>query len=108
MVCDGFDGTVYIVVDAPSTKSIVRVTEAGFKTTFFDFLTDPVPPLPGGGAPNDLALRRPLLFTLDTLNNQLLVINLSGQFFPLFSDPLEQMKLSDSASGERIGLDVLR
>lgn len=105
MVCDGFDGTVYILVDTPATKHIVSVTEMGIRTIFFDFLTA----LPGGGAQRDLALKRPLLFTLDTLNDQLLVIDLAQTLTPLFSDSLEQIKLSSPMdSGDFVGLDVLR
>ncbi|MFQ5511779.1 MAG: hypothetical protein ACE5EO_08020 [Candidatus Krumholzibacteriia bacterium] len=109
MVCDGFDGMVYILVDTPTTKRIVRVASGGTKTTFYDFLVDPSPPLPSGGSQRDIALRRPFLYTLDTLNDKLLVVDLSGQFTPLFSDSLEQIKLSrPMAADERVGLAVLK
>ena len=109
MVCDGFDGTVYILVDTPTTKQIVSVTSGGTKTTFFDFFTDPNPPLPNGGVQRDLALRRPRLFTLDTLNDQILVIDINGTFNAVFSDSLEQIKLSTPMdSGERVSLEILR
>jgi hypothetical protein len=109
MVCDGFDGTVYILVDTPTTKQVVSVTSGGVKTTFFDFFTDPNPPLPNGGVQRDLALRRPRLFTLDTLNDQILVLDMGSGLTAVFSDSLEQIKLSTPMdSGERVSLEVLR
>ena len=62
----------------------------------------------------DLAFRRPNLFTLDTLNDKLLVYDIADVMTPLFSDSLEQAKLSSRningtlQGGERVGLDVLK
>lgn len=112
MVCDGFDGNVYILVDTPNTKEILQVTSAGAVTTLFDFTSRGAGD--AAGIQNDLALRRPFLFTLDTLNDKLLVYDLADTFTPLFSDSLEQSKLSSRdgsgnlSGGERVGLAVLK
>ena len=77
-----------------------------------DFSRGPQPE--DAGIQSDLAFKNPRLFTLDTLNDKLLVYNLAPDFKTLFSDSLEQAKLSerDSAGnlsgGERLGLVVLR
>jgi hypothetical protein len=113
MVCDGFDGAVYILVDTDNTKSIVKVTPGGTKTTEFDFFSRGAGD--AAGVQRDLALRRPWLLTLDTLNDNLLLYEyLTVQLTPLFADSLEQAKLSDREpngdlrSGERVGLTVLK
>lgn len=114
MVCDDLDGSVYILVDAANTKELLQVTPGGVVTQLFDFFSR------GGGTPeeagiqSDLALRQPYLFTIDTLNDKLLVYDLGGAFSPLFSDSTEQAKLSvrdasgNPFGGERVGLDVLK
>jgi len=113
------DGSVYILVDtetpgnAGTTKSILRVTSAGAKSTLYDFNSR------GAGAAagwqSDLALESVgadrLLYTVDTRNNMLLVYNITQtQFIEmppnlLFSD---RFAISDSLSaGERVGIMVL-
>ena len=114
MVCDGTDGNIYILVDTDTTKEIIKVTTAGGVSQVFDFFSRGGGTAQEAGIQSDLALRKPLLFTLDTLNDKMLVYDLGGTFTPLFSDSIEQAKLSkrDSAGnlsgGERVGLDVLK
>jgi hypothetical protein len=114
MVCDGFDGTVYIVVDTDSTKELLSVTTGGSVSQLFDFFSRGSGTAQDAGIQSDLALRRPFLFTIDTYNDKLLVYDLAGTFTPLFSDSLQQARLSERdlsgnpAGGERVGLDVLR
>jgi len=113
MVCDDVDGSVYIVVDTPSTKELIKVTPGGTVTLLFDFFSRGST-APEAGMQRDLAFRRPNLFTLDTLNDKLLVYDIADVMTPLFSDSLEQSKLSSRningtlQGGERVGLDVLK
>jgi hypothetical protein len=114
MVCDGFDGSIYIVVDTDDTKELLKVTSGGVVSQLVDFFSRGSGSAEDAGMQSDLALLRPLLFTIDTLNDKLLVYNLGGTFTPLFSDSIQQAKLSERAmsgslaGGERVGLDVLR
>jgi hypothetical protein len=113
MVCDGFDGSVYILVDTDSTKEILQVTVGGDVSQLFDFFSRGGGSAQEAGIQRDLALKRPRLFTLDTLNDKMLVYDLGGDFVPLFADSIEQAKLSERdavgnlSGGERVGLDVL-
>lgn len=113
MVCDGFDGMVYILVDTDFTKQIVSVDPMGGGTTvLFDFFSRGA--ADAAGIQRDLAFRRPNLFTLDTLNDKLLIVDVSGSFAEFYADSLEQAKLSrrdangDLVGGERVGLVVMR
>ncbi len=114
MVCDWFDGSVYILVDTDTTKELLMVTTGGVVSQLFDFFSRGSGTAQEAGMQRDLAMIRPLLFTIDTLNDKLLAYDLGGTFTPLFSDSTEQAKLSERdlggnlAGGERVGLDVLR
>lgn len=110
MVVDGTDGSVYILVDSDNTKSIVKVTSLGVKTTAFDFFSRGAGD--AAGNQSDLAIDRQatfrFLWTLDTLNNQFLLYDLkTGLFAEL--DPSGNLEAaSNSAVGERVGLDVIQ
>jgi hypothetical protein len=114
MVCDDFDGSVYILVDTDATKEILKVSVGGGVSQLFDFFSRGAGTTQEAGIQRDLAIKRPRLFTLDTLNDKLLVYDLGGTFTPLFSDSLEQSKLSELdasgnlSGGERVGLDVVK
>lgn len=108
------DGSVYILVDSPGTKSIVKVTSTGTKTTVFDFFTRGAGN--AAGIQDDLAIdsdpTRNFLFTLDTLNNVILLFDIdaggSGQLFELTPDVTAgQYAASNASQGERVGLAVL-
>jgi hypothetical protein len=112
MEVDGRDGAVYILVDTDDTRSIVKVTAGGVKSTVVDFLTHPVT----SGAPgrqNDLALDRQFrfLFTLDRQNDVLLLYNIPLDELTILSPNLtttdaEALSTATSAE-ERVGLVVL-
>jgi hypothetical protein len=99
-------------VDTDNTKELVQFSPTGSETQLFDFTTRG--PGDAAGQQRDLAFRNPRLFTLDTLNDNLLVYDLGGTFAELFSDSLEQSKLSgrdgqgNLSGGERVGLAVLK
>jgi sugar lactone lactonase YvrE len=109
------NGDVYILVDTDNTKSIVRVTPGGTKTTAFDFTTRGAGN--AAGVQRDLAIWRAdqgVLFTIDTLNNVLLSWSISQQGlteFPVDPAAPEALSLNDGdgnpVGGERIGLSVL-
>jgi hypothetical protein len=110
MVVDGFDGSIYILVDYLSTtKSIVKVTSAGVRTTERDFFTRGAGD--AAGVQSDLAIDRQFryLYTLDTKNNVFLQYSLNDQqmftLTPPGADPGQGSSLS--GSGERVGLDVI-
>ncbi|MEJ2722654.1 MAG: hypothetical protein P8181_16170 [bacterium] len=118
MVCDGWDGTVYILVDSDETKEIISVTPDGTKEILVDFF---VANGPGdkAGMQRDLAITRPFLFTLDTLNDDILLYDyLSGELSHRFENqnvPIEiRTTLSTRAEdgsltgGERVGLVVIK
>jgi hypothetical protein len=113
MVCDGFDGTVYILVDTDATKQIVSVDPmGGGATVLYDFFARGAGD--AAGIQRDLALRRPFLFTLDTLNDKLILFNMpTVEIVEYYSDSLQQAKLSmrdangGLTGGERVGLVVL-
>jgi len=114
MVCNDTNGDVYILVDTDATKELLEVTPGGIVTQLYDFFSRGGGTAQEAGKQSDLAIRRPNLFTLDTLNDKLLVYNLAGTLTELFADSLEQAKLSERDSsgnldgGERVGLDVIR
>jgi hypothetical protein len=105
MVAD-MDGTVYILVDTTSTKELIKIDSQGDKTGAFDFFSRG----PGNlaGTQRDLALDRNAgkLYTIDTLNNQLLYFFTSApnQVYTVMTS--EDISTSDF-SGERVGLVVL-
>jgi hypothetical protein len=108
------DGSVYILVESATTKSIVKVTSAGVRTTEFDFFTRGAGN--AAGIQSDLAIDRDptrhFLFTLDTKNNVFLLYGLSGsgvqgQLFELTPPPTSTEQASNSGQGERVGLDVI-
>jgi hypothetical protein len=107
MVVDKTDGSVYILVESAATKSIVKVTSAGVKTTEFDFFSRGAGD--AAGVQSDLAIDRQFhfLYTLDTKNNVVLLYKLTAPngLFELTSSG-DPQGASDSNSGERIGLDV--
>jgi hypothetical protein len=109
MVVDGTDGSVYILVESASTKSIVKVTSGGTVTTEFDFFTRGAGD--AAGIQSDLAIDRDptrrFLYTLDTKNNVFLLYRLATH--ELFSlAPVGNVNAaSDNNSGERVGLDVI-
>jgi hypothetical protein len=101
-------------VDTDTTKEILRVAVGGAVSQLFDFFSRGGGSAQEAGIQRDLALKRPRLFTLDTLNDKMLVYDLGDVFTPLFSDSIEQAKLSERDAvgnldgGERVGLDVLK
>jgi hypothetical protein len=112
MVCDDRDGSVYILVDTDDTKELLKVTPGQGVSQLYDFFSRGGGTKQAAGEQRDLAFKNPNLFTLDTLNDKLLVYDVDTQVFrtPLFSDSLEQAKISkpNSPPAERVGLDVLR
>jgi len=111
MAVDGTDGTVYILVETASTKSIVSVTSAGVRTTAYDFHTRGTGD--AAGVQSDLAIDRQLkfLYTLDTRNNVFLGFGLPTSAQPgelvTISPSAGVFEASDTGSGERVGLDVI-
>jgi len=104
------DGSLYVLVESTATKSIVRVTPAGVKSTVFDFFDRVGSP----GIQDDLALLQAgaaiALYTLDTLNNVILLYQISPSqgLFEVVPDPnTDPDAASNSSSGERVGLAVL-
>jgi hypothetical protein len=108
MVVDGTDGSIYILVDAAATKSIVKVTSAGVRTTERDFFTRGAGD--AAGVQSDLAIDRQsrYLYTLDTRNNVFLQYSLNDQqMFTLTPPGADPLQASNLSSGERVGLDVI-
>jgi hypothetical protein len=109
MVCD-LDGTIYILVDTDQTKELLKVNPAGgpasAKTVLYDFFSRGAGSL--AGKQRDLAIdtRLHFLYTIDTLNDELLGYNLTAPtvFGTVFSS--EDLSLANY-SGERVGLVVL-
>jgi len=106
------NGNIFILVDAASTKQILRITPGGTKTVEVDFATR------GAGAAagkqRDLALWRiglGVLFTIHTENNVLLAWDITqGTLTELVPDASQSIPEAVSligSSGERIGLSVL-
>ncbi len=106
MVCNS-ERRIFILVDTEETKKILEVSAIdGAKTDLVDFFSR------GSGSDagiqRDLALDEQLdfLYTLDTLNDVLLLYRLSdGQLFEAVRDSALS---TPSASGERVGLAVLK
>ncbi|HET6348564.1 MAG TPA: hypothetical protein VFH88_05710 [Candidatus Krumholzibacteria bacterium] len=108
MVVDGTDQSIYILVQSAGTKSIVKVTHAGVKSTEFDFTTRG--PGDAAGIQSDLTLDRTYrwLYTLDTLNNKILLYELSIHQVHDMEPPASLPYLaSNESSGERVGLAVI-
>jgi hypothetical protein len=104
--------TVYMLVDSPTTKSILSVSSGGTKQTEFDFFTRGAGD--AAGVQNDLALWLAgavvALYTVDTVNNVLLLFQIGpDQLFELVpdddTDPGAISKVG--TSGERVGLAVM-
>lgn len=103
-----YNGDVYLVVESTATKSIVKVTSTGTKSTEFDFFSRGAGD--AAGRQDDLALDpRGFLYTLDTLNNVVLI-------YVIAEDRLEEIvpdentdpfAASNASAGERVGLAVL-
>jgi|GEM_PF-1583258 len=116
MAVDDVDGSIYILVDTDNTKELLKVSTGGSVTQLFDFFSRGSGSAQDAGVQRDLAFRTSFLFTLDVLNDKLLAYDLLvDEFIPLFSDSLEQAKLSDRdsqgnplAGEQRVGLDVLK
>jgi hypothetical protein len=107
MVVNDSDGVIYILVESPTVKAILKVTPAGTKTVEFDFFTRGAGD--AAGQQSDLAIDRSFdfLYTLDTRNNVILIYQLvSRQLSELVSigDP---NAASNGSVGERVGLSVL-
>jgi hypothetical protein len=102
------DGSVFMVVESAGTKSIVKVS-AGTKTTAFDFFSRGAGN--AAGIQDDLAIdaANGFLYTLDTLNNVVLIYVIgSGQFEELAPDnATDPNAASNTSSGERVGLAIL-
>lgn len=113
MVVNDDDQNVFILVDADTTKAILRVTPGGTKTVQYDFFDRGAGA--AAGVQNDLALDPTgdgLLYTVDTLNDMLLAYDLTSQRLielpphPTLSHP-ESISAADGLGGERVGLIVL-
>lgn len=110
MVVDDNDNSVWILVDSDNgaTKSLVKVTPAGVKTTEVDFFTargagD------AAGVQRDLAIDQGIrqLFTVDTLNNVVLVYQIGTQLLGTLTPVGDAGSVSDGSEGERLGLSVM-
>jgi len=112
MVCH--EGMVYILVDTDDTKEILKVDPSGggTKAVEYDFFSRGSGK--DAGEQSDLALHPvfSFLYTIDTLNDQLLVYDIVQralvEMFPDTSLGFDPESISDaSSSGERVGLVVL-
>ena len=96
------NGNIYILVDTDNTKALLKVV-GSTKTVFFDFFTRG--PGDAAGIQNDLAINAngTLLYTLDTLNNKLLLLR---EPLPRLQEAAAKTtgELSSPSSGERVGL----
>ncbi len=105
------DGSVFMVVETDDAKSIVKVTSAGVKTTAFDFFSRGAGN--AAGIQDDLAIdsapTRGFLYTLDTLNNVILLYRISDGFLAELSPDgsTDDNAASNTSSRERVGLAVL-
>jgi hypothetical protein len=103
-----YNGDIYLVVESAATKSIVKVTSGGTKSTEFDFFSRGAGD--AAGRQDDVALDpRGYLYTLDTQNNLVLI-------YVIAEDRLEELvpdentdpyAASNASAGERVGLAVL-
>ncbi|MCI0452380.1 MAG: hypothetical protein L0Z51_08310 [Candidatus Latescibacteria bacterium] len=103
-------GDVYLLVETNTTKAIVSVTPSGTKTTEFDFFSRGAGD--AAGEQSDLALlpNPPSLFTLDTLNNVILIWVIgTGQFEVIDPDGATDPGAASEvgSSGEPVGIAVL-
>lgn len=115
MVCEPRDGHVFILVDSDNAKELLEVTPGGAVTVLYDFFDRGDGS--AAGMQRDLAYDDDFrfLYTLDTLNDNVLLFDLNQQLLvPLFDDPVLQSTLSNRGSGgaldggERVGLVVLK
>jgi hypothetical protein len=108
MVCEARDGNVYILVDSEDTKEILQVTPAGAVTVLYDFFDRGAGD--AAGVQRDLAYDEGFqrLYTIDTLNDNVLVFDVSGGVLAeMFTAPQSAVSTS-GGSGERVGLVVLK
>jgi len=108
MVVDGTDGSVYILIDGPTIKSILKVTSAGVLTTEYDFFARGAGD--AAGQQSDLAIDRGFrfLYTLDTKNDVMLLYQLAGKTLSeLDSAGDAEAASSSNTDGERVGIDVM-
>ncbi len=118
MACEPSEGKVYILIDSDTRKKVLEVAPGGAVDTVFNFILE-------RGAGDAAGMQRdlvydvlrgfPYLYTLDTLNDNLLRIDLIHRtMVPMFSDSLLQSTLSNRGAGdvliggERVGLAVLK
>lgn len=111
------NGTVYILVDDDDeTKEILSVTPAGLVTQVYNFFDRGSGTAAEAGIQRDLAIRPantfPILYTIDTLNDMLLVYYTDlGELFELFPDTLSgndpESISKKGVFGERVGLVLL-
>ena len=108
MVVDGTDGSVYILVQSAGTKSIVKVTPAGVRSTEFDLTTLYDPPAAPGNY-SDLAIDRGFrfLYTLDTAHNLIVIYDIVQQTASELIPTGDPGEASNDNVGERVGLDVI-
>jgi hypothetical protein len=104
------NGSVYILVESAATKSIVQVTSGGVKTTVFDFFDRGAGD--AAGVQSDLALESQFgyLYTLDTLNNVILIYQIGNdQLNEIRPDPGTDAGAASTPpqNDERVGLAVL-
>ncbi len=109
MVVDGTDGSIYILVESATVKSIVKVTSAGVKTTQYDFFDRGAGD--AAGIQSDLGIDRDpnlrYLYTLDTKNNKILLYPLIQQTLIELPSDGDPFAASNAGSNERVGLDVI-
>jgi hypothetical protein len=112
MVVDDEDGAVYILVDSDDTRSIVKVTAGGVKSTAVDFFAERGAD-DAAGRQNDLDIDRELryLYTIDRLNDVLVAYGIAvGELSIVVPHPdtTDPEALSTATSGEeRVGLVVI-
>jgi hypothetical protein len=116
MACDGRDGTVFILVDSDNTKEIISVTPDGAKEVLVDFFVA-LGPGDAAGMQRDLAIHGSSLYTLDTLNDDVLVYSLAEESLtrrfkdmPVTVRTTLSIRAEDGSltGGERVGLAILK
>lgn len=109
MACDD-NGTIYLLVDTDDTKELVEIDPladpVSAATVLFDFFSRGAGDL--SGKQRDLVYdpTRNWLYTIDTLNNSLMAMDLNNP--TLFGEIFSSADISTTDySGERVGLAVL-